>query len=157
MAKSQTTVELEDAIFIATAKIGTLNCFEVTMGRYGDERVDYMTYDSNGIWRCYEVKSSLQDFRSTSRITFAGHYNYYVLTQELYEQVKDEIPNGIGVYVYGKCVKQAKKRPLSFDEELLKWSFMRSLAREAQKLYKSQSATQINKLQRQLRQASVIA
>ena len=38
------------------------------------------------------------------------------MTHELYEQVKDEIPNHIGVYIGGVCKKNAKKQFLSVEE-----------------------------------------
>jgi len=114
------------------------SCFEVTIGWSGKERVDYITYDTKGIWRCYEVKVSLSDFRSKAKKTFCGHYNYYVMPSELFEKVKDEIPSHIGVYVNGNhSVKRAKKQELSVDEQVLKDSMIRSLCREFTKQYKS--------------------
>lgn len=73
----------------------------MTVGWYGKERVDYITYDTKGIWRCYEIKVSKSDFHSKAKKTFVGHYNYFVLTRELYDEVKEEIPNHIGAYVWG--------------------------------------------------------
>lgn len=54
--KTAETVALEKAIRRATYKMGTFGCYEVTIGYGGKERVDYMTYDTKGIFRCYEVK-----------------------------------------------------------------------------------------------------
>jgi hypothetical protein len=34
-------------------------------------------------WRCYELKISKADFHSTARLSFVGHYNYFVLTAPL--------------------------------------------------------------------------
>ena len=87
MAKTEETLRLERSIFKATKKMGVFGCFEVTIGFFGKERVDYMTYDTKGIFRCYEIKTSLSDFHSKAKKTFCGHYNYYVLTKELYEKV----------------------------------------------------------------------
>lgn len=56
--KTAETVALEKAIRRATYKMGTFGCYEVTIGYGGKERVDYMTYDTKGIFRCYEVKVS---------------------------------------------------------------------------------------------------
>ena len=53
--KTAETVALEKAIRRATYKMGTFGCYEVTIGYGGKERVDYMTYDTKGIFRCYEV------------------------------------------------------------------------------------------------------
>ena len=139
MSKSKDTKKLEDQIYKSTNKQGTFGCFEVTIGWFGKERVDYMTFDTKGVWRCYEIKSSVSDFRSKSAKTFVGHLNYFVMTEELYEKVKDEIPPGIGVYIGGHCKKKAKKRDLGEDENVLKASMIRSLAREAQKYYRTKN------------------
>ena len=81
MGKTEETLQLEKSIFRATKKTGVFGCFEVTIGFFGRERVDYMTYDTKGIFRYYEIKTSVSDFRSKSKNTFCGHYNYYVLTK----------------------------------------------------------------------------
>ena len=88
--KTAETVALEKAIRRATRKTGVFGCYEVTIGFCGRERVDYMTYDTKGIFRCYEIKVSKADFHSAAAKSFVGHYNYYVLTRELYNQVKEE-------------------------------------------------------------------
>lgn len=151
MAKTELTVEMERQIYGATAKRGVFACFEVTIGWYGKERVDYLTYDTKGIWRCYEVKVSLADFRSKSHKTFVGHFNYYVMSEELYEKVKDEIPKHIGVFIGQKQVKRARKQELGVDEDVLKNSFIRSLYREADKVLRSNNPSVVESLQRQLR------
>lgn len=94
-----------------------------------------------GDFYCYEVKSSVEDFRSKNGHNFLGDFNYYVMTAETYEKIKDEIPYGIGVYVPEKenrkggwydlkSVKKAKrkdrKRPMA---EMLLMMF-RSAARD---------------------------
>ena len=118
--KTKKTIELEQQIYKATKNAGTFGCFEVTIGWFGKERVDYMTYNVKGEFRCYEIKVSKRDFHSKSATTFLGHYNYYVMPQELYEEVKDEIPDWIGVYTDLTCVKKAKKQDLKVDEKILK-------------------------------------
>ena len=134
MAKSEETIKLERTIWRATAKQGLFGCFEVTIGWFGRERVDFLTYDTKGVWRCYEIKISKADFNSKSRHTFIGHFNYYVMPLELYEQVKDKIPNHIGVYVEGRSVKKAKRQELGADEQVLKDSLIRSLCRDVEKV-----------------------
>jgi hypothetical protein len=129
---------LERQIWKATHKQGVFGCFEVTIGWFGKERVDYLTYDTKGIWRCYEIKVSKSDFYSKSKHTFIGHYNYYVMPEELYEQVKDKIPNHIGVYINGISKKNAKRQELGVDEQVLKNSMIRSLCREVQKKFMSE-------------------
>ncbi len=137
IAKTELTLTLEREIWRATNKQGVFGCFEVTIGWFGNERVDYLTYDTKGTWRCYEIKISKTDFRSKAKNTFIGHYNYYVMPQELYEQVKNEIPKHIGVYINGVCRKNAKRQELGVDEQTLKNSMIRSLCREVQKKFMS--------------------
>lgn len=151
MAKTDLTLKLEREIWEATHKQGVFGCFEVTIGWFGKERVDYITYDTKGIWRCYEIKVSKSDFRSKAAKTFIGHYNYYVMPKELFDKVKDEIPRHIGVYVNGACVKNPKKQKLDIDEQTLKDSLIRSLYREFEKQYQSSDLTLIERLQRKLR------
>lgn len=122
----------------------------MTVGWYGKERVDYITYDTKGVWRCYEIKVSKSDFHSKAKKTFVGHYNYFVLTSELYKEVKSEIPNHIGVYVGGSLIKRAKKQKLSVDEQVLKDSMIRSLYRESEKILKSNEPSIVESMQRQI-------
>jgi len=141
MAKTEETIKLEKDIFKATQKQGVFGCMEVTIGWWGKERVDYITYDTKGVWRCFEIKVSKADFHSKAKKTFIGHYNYFVMPSKLYEQVKDEIPNHIGVYCGGDLVKRAKKQELGVDEQILKDSMIRSLYREYEKKEASEDAT----------------
>lgn len=122
----------------------------MTVGFWGKERVDYITFDTKGIWRCYEIKISRSDFHSKAKLSFVGHYNYYVLTEELYNQVKDEIPRHIGVYIGQRCVKNPKKQELKVDEQVLKNSMIRSLYREFEKQYKSEDENIVNRLKRKI-------
>lgn len=151
MAKTEVTTEMERQIYAATKKQGVFGCFEVTIGWFGKERVDYLTLDTKRIWRCYEVKVSVSDFRSKANKTFCGHYNYYVMPRELYEKVKGEIPSHIGVYIGGWLEKRAKKQELAVEEDVLKASLIRSLSREADKLIKSDNPSTVESLQRQIR------
>jgi hypothetical protein len=157
MAKTQLTTDLERQIYTATAKQGVFGCFEVTIGWFGKERVDYITYDTKGVWRCYEIKVSKADFHSKAKKTFLGHFNYFVMTKDLYEEVKDEIPNHIGVYVGDYLVKRAKKQELGIDEKILKDSLIRSLYREVDKQIRSNNPTLIEGLERRLRNAKTEA
>lgn len=151
MSKSDITKQLERSIKSATSKMGTFGCFEVTVNNNGnDERIDYLTYETKGTWRCYEIKSSLSDFNSSAAHTFIGHFNYYVMTQELYEQVKERIPKHIGVYVYGWCEKKPKKQELQLDHNHLMYCMMRSLYHRHEKLSKSTNEEVINKYNRRI-------
>ena len=114
-------------------------------------RVDFMRFIprnnavsgiEKGDFYCYEVKSSVEDFHSKNGHNFLGDYNYYVMPEDVFEKVKDEIPHKIGVLVpdgknylgdwYNlRSVKIARRKdrdkPLS---EMLLMMF-RSAAREA--------------------------
>ncbi|KJD44195.1 hypothetical protein [Paenibacillus terrae] len=148
MAKTDVTLQLERDIYAATNKMGVFGCFEVTIGWYGEQRVDYMTYDTKGVFRCYEIKVSKSDYKSNAHNTFVGHYNYYVMTRELYDQVVSEIPAHVGVYVFGSCMKRARKQELGVGEEILKNSLIRSLSRDVGKLLKSNNPDYVNRMNR---------
>jgi AAA+ superfamily predicted ATPase len=75
------------------------------------------------------------------------------MTKELYEEVKDEIPAHIGVYLGYICKKRAKKQELKVDEQILKNSLIRSLYREAEKVFKSDNPTIVDSLKRQVNNA----
>lgn len=116
-------------------------------------RVDFMKFKpvnntvsgiEKGDFYCYEVKSSVEDFHSKNGHNFLGDYNYYVMTEDVFERVKNEIPYYVGVFVPDKLnyrgewydlksVKKAKRkdrdRPVS---EMLLMMF-RSAAREGGK------------------------
>lgn len=117
------------------------------------KRVDFMKFKplnnsvsgiEKGDFYCYEVKSSIEDFHSPNGHNFFGDYNYYIMPEDVFEQVKYEIPYNIGVYVPGeihysgkfyelKSIKKAKRkdreRPVS---EILLMMF-RSMARDKRK------------------------
>ncbi|MCR0315610.1 hypothetical protein MKA27_19440 [[Clostridium] innocuum] len=138
--ESEKTLDAKDLIYMNFIKQGIFGCFEVTIGWNGKERVDFMTYDTKGIWRCYEIKVSKADFCSNCHKTFIGHYNYYVMPVELYKSIAGLIEDDIGVYLlYNDSLslcKRARKRKLGCDETILLNSMIRSLSRDALKEYK---------------------
>lgn len=93
-------------------------------------RVDYMRFKpinntvsgiEKGDFYCYEVKSSVEDFHSKNGHNFLGDFNYYIMPEEVYKKIKDEIPYYVGVFVpdgmnykgdwYNlKSVKKAKRK-----------------------------------------------
>lgn len=113
-------------------------------------RVDYMRFKpvnntvsgiEKGDFYCYEIKSSVEDFRCKNGHNFIGDFNYYVMPEDVYEKIKDEMPYKIGVYIpiksnyfVGwhnlKIVKKAKRkdRERSFSEML--FMMFRSCARD---------------------------
>lgn len=156
--KTKETLALEDLIYEATHKQGVFCCFEVTIGWYGKERVDYMTCDTEGVFRCYELKVSKADFHSSCHNSFVGHFNYYVMPEALYEEVKGKIPDGVGVYIQRSgflfSAKRAKRQTVVPETlEVLKNSMIRSLAREADKKRTSESADAMSKIKRDLGRA----
>ena len=116
-------------------------------------RVDYMRFNpvnnsisgiEKGDFYCYEIKSSVEDFQSKHGHNFIGDFNYYVMLEDVYEKVKDDIPYGIGVLVpdgedpFGdwlrlKCIKKPRRqnRIRSVSEMLL--MMFRSAKREYRK------------------------
>lgn len=153
--KTDDTKRLEMAIWNATNKQGVFGCYEVTIGWYGKERVDYMTYDTKGVFRCYEIKVTKADFRSRCHNSFVGHMNYYVLPPDLYEEVKEEIPGHIGVYIERSgavySVKKAKRQTIE-NTDTLKDSLIRSLCREVTKQIQSGDPLRIERKNRELSQ-----
>lgn len=99
--------------------------------------VDLMLYNINTkIWRCYEIKVSVSDFHSPNGHNFVGNYNYYILTREVYEHVKDEIPDHVGVYLSDKMyepIKRAKKQKLKYSQEKMLYSFAKRAYHKWQK------------------------
>lgn len=113
-------------------------------------RVDFMRFKpvnntvsgiEKGDFYCYEVKSSVDDFHSKNGHNFIGDYNYYVMPKEVYEQIKQEIPYRVGVYVpvgmsyqgewYDlKVVKKAKRQDRSRPVSEMLLMMFRSAARE---------------------------
>lgn len=88
MTKTDLTRKAEQLLWKETAKQGTFGCFEVTIGWYGSEIVDYITYSTNGEFRCYEIKVSKSDFKSKAALSFKGDFNYYVMPVELIKQLR---------------------------------------------------------------------
>lgn len=158
-----TTKELELKLYRAVAcknnqlnsyKNGWYFCFEVGIPydiNRGprDERVDALCLESHNVgfgsecntWRCYELKISKSDFHSKAALSWYGNLNYYVMPLELYESVKLEIPNDIGVYVADEsssayCIKKAKRRELIIPHNKLLFALMLALSREYRKNYR---------------------
>lgn len=129
--------------------------------------VDTLSYqqlpDGSIEWRCYELKVTKNDFHSKAKLSFIGNYNYFVLPQKLYEEVKSEIPSHIGVLIYRafdkKAVelapqtliapgfltvaKKARHQELQVDEKQLTSHFVASLFREVDKAKKVEKGLQL--------------
>ena len=131
MAKTEKTLEFESYLKKYTHKQGIFGCPEVTIGWFGNERVDYLTYDTNDYFKCYEVKVTKQDFYSKNHNTFIGNYNYYDIPKEVGVLVENKIGDKIYLYLPLRAIKPAKKQELKVDKDILKNSLIRSLYREA--------------------------
>lgn len=153
MAKTEQTLELERKIYFATQSQGCFGCHEVTIGWFGNQRVDYMTFDTKGVWRCYEIKVSKSDFHSKAKNTFIGNYNYYVMPKDLYEEVKCEIPDEIGVHTGTEVLKAARKRPLKVAEDILLRSIARSLTRAYRDKMRADEPDALTRAKRQIKDA----
>ncbi|EJF6941304.1 hypothetical protein NET54_002307 [Listeria monocytogenes] len=53
MSKTSDTRRLEEALWKAHAKQGTFGAFEVTIGWFGKEIVDFIAYKTTGEFFCY--------------------------------------------------------------------------------------------------------
>lgn len=106
-------------------------------------RVDYMRYKpknntisgiEKGDFYCYEIKSSIEDFRSKNGHNFIGDFNYYVMPKEVYDEVEKEIPYYVGVYV--PCgyelepIRKAKRRDRNRAAGEMLLMMFRSAARD---------------------------
>ncbi|EHT7966281.1 hypothetical protein JGZ26_04900 [Staphylococcus pseudintermedius] len=141
--KSDNTLAAERYLYnlLLKGKLNVYGCHEVTIGieplKKGREIVDFLTYDSKNVFRAYEIKVTKEDLKSTAKLSFVGHYNYLVLTEELYKEVKDTnlIPFNVGLVVVGKgVIKKSGRKTLSMSDNIkLLESLMRSLNRENKK------------------------
>lgn len=162
--KRKETLMLENLLDRDTIKNRLYGCKEITIGFYnggkGDEIVDYMTMSSKGILKCYELKVSLQDLKSSAKKSFYGHYNYLVVTKELYDKVTDwsiYLPNYVGIIIGYKSglnsVRKAKRQNISKETEtMLKESMVRSLYWKMQKYKDARSIEEQKKLKSKLRE-----
>lgn len=112
-------------------------------------RVDYMRFSpfnntvsgiEKGDFYCYEVKSSVEDFRSKNGHNFIGDLNYYVMPEDVFHDVKEHIPYNVGVLIPGMYGLQVVKKPRRKDRDrpvsemlLMMW---RSSRREVVKIRK---------------------
>lgn len=143
MAKSKLTLDIEEALMNRfSSDRSVFACPEVTIGWYGKEIVDMLTYQHDGTVTCYEIKVSKSDFYSKSAWTFVGHKNYFVMPTALYPKVFKDIPKHVGCFIYTESgtlilAKKCRKQKLKKDIDIILGSMVRCLWRE---LYKSYGA-----------------
>ena len=64
---------------------------------------------------CYEIKSSVEDYRSGHGLNYIGDYNYLVMPESVFDALRDRIPYFVGVLIPDldnelKTVQNAKRR-----------------------------------------------
>ena len=142
-----TTKDIENIAYNYLWKKGRYLVFEVAVprsiqNRYHRDRLDLCAYDSDGTFRGYEIKRDLNDFYSGCSWSWICNYNYFIMPKELYYKVKDDIPDGIGVWVvkdYAKdmeCIKKPKYRELLCSKEDMLHMILQGLSREYKKYRK---------------------
>ena len=116
-----------------------------------------MTMDSKGTIKCYELKVTLKDLKSTAKKSWYGHYNYLVVNRELYNKVSDwgeYIPKHIGIIV-DECLesrRKAQRCDVSTETEImLKESMIRSMYWKMLKYKDAQSIEKQKQLQAKIR------
>lgn len=57
-------------------------------------------YDIGMLVTCYEIKISVSDFKSPHGHNFHGNRNYYVVDSRIYNQIKDLVPDDIGIIAF---------------------------------------------------------
>lgn len=147
-------IDFVEYLYDKKYELAVIECTMGFRGRYGI--VDVLSYKGDSIsngrgkrrtrdvsWRCYELKSSLGDFNSKHKLTFVGNYNYFVVPELLYEEIKDKVEDGIGIYVYNhvkrtfRVAKRAKARKLVMDESEVMHDYLVSANRDARRWNKS--------------------
>lgn len=164
--KTKLTKQLESTLYQYCLEQGAYVVEEVGMpAKKGI--VDTLSYqqlaDGQIEWRCFELKVTKADFHSKAQLSFIGHYNYFVLPQALYETVKAEIPNHVGVLIYRAfdqravdlapqplrapgfltVAKKAQYQDLQVDEQALTSHFIASLFREVDKAKRVKKGLQL--------------
>jgi hypothetical protein len=147
MTKTQATRDLERDIWRYTHEGNkyVAGAFEVTVGYIAFaqhyERVDYVTIGTDGTIRAYELKTSVSDYHISAKLSWIGHYNYLVLTQDVYDQVKQVFPYRIGVLVMDESGKiHQKKKPSRHQHSVgecaeIVESMLKAASRDAGKYY----------------------
>lgn len=146
-----TTKDIENIAYDYFWKKGTYLCYEIAAPKIKKrqtrhrERVDLLIYEAPDVWKCMEIKNTVTDFHSSAKLSWWGDYNSYILNSNIYEKVKDEIPDGIGVYLvyedkefgmYMKCIKRPKKMARKFTNDQLLFALMQGFSREYKKYRK---------------------
>lgn len=87
----------------------------------------------NILIQCYEIKISKSDFKSKNGHNFVGNLNFYVVPSELYESIKDYVPDDIGIIIYSKgCLRRKKDAVFKqMTDEEQKWMILNVLKKRS--------------------------
>lgn len=96
LTKSKPTKDIEKILLHKYDAITNHCAFEVKIGfsKSADqitkyvEIVDFIVYQNDGTFRCFEIKSSKADFLSGQKLSFYGDYNYLVFLKNYYKRLK---------------------------------------------------------------------
>lgn len=113
---------------------------EVTFGYGTGEqiRVDYMHFKpvnnsvsgiEKGDFFCFEIKSSVEDFRSKNGHNMVGDFNYYVMPAPVFDAVKDEIPWSVGVLIPEVFIQRRWAPPVFLEDVLTSEAHLTSAKR----------------------------
>ena len=160
--KRQETIDIENKLNeILTdrhrnSSFGYYGCEEVTIGfannGHGNEIVDFMSMDSKGIIRCYEIKVTMADLKSKAKKSWYGHYNYLVIGGELLDkldEVKSLTPKEIGILDNNlSAIRRPKLKGIHNNTEtMLKESLVRSMYHKMNKYKRTQDIDEYKKLE----------
>lgn len=142
-----TTKEIESILYNHLWKKGWYGVYECAIPKCLNrktrrERVDMLTYETSGIYRSYEIKISKQDLHSSAALSWIGHYNYLVCTEDLVEDAEEMLSSDIGIYSVCKktkkieLVRKPKRRELLCSHEDMIFALTQALSREYKKYRK---------------------
>lgn len=99
---------------------------------------------------CYEIKVTKSDFKSEHGHNFVGNLNYYVIPKELYEEVKDLVPEDIGIILYlsaGAYIGLRRKKECQFKEMPIEdqaWMMLTVMKRLEETTWKERKSLSMN-------------
>lgn len=160
--KTQETIALENALDLRSYERREYGCREVTIGfkkdNHGDEIVDYMSMDADGLFKCYELKVTLSDLKSDAKKSWYGDLNYLVVSKSLYAKnpvFENYIPPYVGILVGEELTvkKKAKKKDITVEQrEMLKNSLIRSVFWKMDHFRNADNLDKYRHLERELEQ-----
>lgn len=109
---------------------GCYGAFEVTPMNTaygaGYERCDYVEFNTKSEITCYEIKISVDDFKSKNKQTYLGDKNYLVIPDMILTDVLDShlLHAGIGIITFNESnsifniVKKCSKKTVGISERV---------------------------------------